>query len=181
MANIDGSPFMQIQVKCDECPDVHWLNSYYVFIPKIGPLRDGHGLRGAHSVLIENISTLTYKEVDIKLAELDTVLDVEYGLCSSCKMDREHVFTHDEFADFGVLNFHESENISDSPENNFLDSTRQTSSSSQTSNMRPVVSSQSELFRDSALEGLAGYLGSVTLEATIVTLEPIQESDELTQ
>ena len=177
MSNIDGSPFMQIQVKCDECPDVHWLNSYYVFIPKIGPLRDGHGLRGAHSVLIENISTLTYKEVDIKLAELDTVLDVEYGLCSGCNMDREHVFTHDEFADFGVLNFHESENISfDSPENNFLDSTRQTSSS-QTSNVRPGVSRQSELFRDSALTQLTGYLGSVVLEADIVTLAPIPESE----
>ena len=38
MANVDGATFMQIQEKCDDCPDVHWLNYFYVFIPKIGPL-----------------------------------------------------------------------------------------------------------------------------------------------
>ena len=180
MANIDGSPFMQIQVKCDDCPDVHWLNSFYVFIPKIGPLKFGHNHRGTHAVLIENIIQLTQSEIDAKLKVLKDVQDVEYGVSSGCNQDREHVFTHSEFADFGILNIHQTEITSDSPENNFLDSTRQVSSS-QVSNTRPMVSSQSELFRDSALERLPGYLGSVIIEADIVTLEPIQESDELTQ
>ena len=180
MANADGSTFMQVQIKCDDCPDVHWLNSYYVFAPKIGPLRFGHAYRGTNAVLVENISELTQSEIDAKLKTLEELLDVEYGLCSGCGRDREHISTHSEFADFGILNFHESETTSDSPENNFLDSTRQVSSS-QASNTRPVVSSQSELFRDSALEGLSGYLGSVMIEADIVTLAPIPESDELTQ
>ena len=70
------------------------------------------------------------------------------------------MFTHSEFADFGILNISQTDQAtqvtSDPPENNFLDSTRQ-------------VSNQSEIFRDSALEGLPGYIGGITLEAQIKT------------
>ena len=51
MANVEGATFMQMQEKCGDCPDVHWLNSFYVFIPKTGPLRFGYNHRGTYDTL----------------------------------------------------------------------------------------------------------------------------------
>ena len=171
---------MQVQIKCNDCPDIHWLNSYYIFEPKIGPLREGHCYRGTNSVLVENIAELTRVAVETQLKALAPVLDVEYGFCSECGRDREHITSHSEFADFGILNFYENPASFDSPDFNFLDSTRQRVSTNQTAS-ETQVSNQSEIFRDSTLESVAGYLGSITIEAEIVPLETIPEVYELTQ
>ena len=90
MANVEGATFMQMQEKCGDCPDVHWLNSYYVFIPKIGPLRFGYNHRGTYAVQIEDTTNLTWAEIDRKLKQFG-VQDIEYGVCSGCQRDRQHM------------------------------------------------------------------------------------------
>ena len=164
-SDISGATFMQLNEKCDHCQDRHWINSWYIFVAKTGPLKFGFSHRGAYAVKVENISNLSQSVIDEKLRQFD-VEDIEYGACTHCAPNHRHVHSRQEFCDFGIVEpFQSDHNTSDTPENNFLDSTRGTTN-------------QSELFRDSTLEGLSTYIGSITVDAQIVPLYTINETHE---
>ena len=86
--------FMQISEWCQVCLRRHLVNSWYLFFPKIGPLRQGCNLRGTHCIKVSSIDPVDQDEIDEQLKGIG-FQSVEYGVggCPLCETF--------EFADIG--------------------------------------------------------------------------------
>ena len=145
---------MQLHEFCNNCQQQHFVDTWMVFVAKIGPLREGFAHRGSYLVQFEDIDNLTQSVVDEKLKELP-IAEIEYGACTSCSPDpNSHINSEREYCDFGVISPYQSETPSPSPPQEVPEG----------------------LFIDRNLAHLTGYIGSMIIEARLVResdLEPI--------
>ena len=79
MCDLVGSTFMQINEYCQDCERRHFIQSWYVFVPKVGPLRREFAQHGTWSVKIDDINSINKDKVDQTMKEFN-VEPVEYGL-----------------------------------------------------------------------------------------------------
>ena len=157
-ADLTGFPFMQLHEFCVHCQEDHFVDTWMVFVPKIGPLRKEFAHRGSYLVKFEDINNLTQSVADEKLKKLPISV-VEYGACIQCSPDpNSHFDSEREFCDFGIISPYQSnETPPPSP---------------------PPQDMPEGLFLDRNLTHLTGYIGSLVIEARLVQesdLEPIVE------